>query len=105
MSTKLATETVAGHDEGHSIVLYGLSFCDHCHEGKRFLESTGIQFEFAFLDLQPAPIRAQATARLRRAYGTSLIYPVLEVDGELIFGFNESEWRDRLRLGNLGIEE
>jgi glutaredoxin len=98
MSTKLATETVAGRDAGHAVALYGLSFCDHCHEGKAFLESAGIEFEFAFIDLQPAPIRAQATARFRRVYGESLIYPILEVDGELIFGFDESEWRSRLGL-------
>lgn len=98
MSTRLVTETVSGHEAGHTVVLYGLSYCDHCHDGKRFLESTGIQFEFAFIDSHPAPVRAQATARFRRAYGKPLIYPILEVDGEYIFGFDETEWKTRLGL-------
>ena len=92
MPTRLETTTVAGRDVGHSVVMYGLSFCDHCHEGKAFLESAGIRFEYAYLDEIDAPIRAKVTARLRRAYGKKLIYPVLEIDGEYAFGFDSAEW-------------
>jgi glutaredoxin len=98
METRLAYETVPGSDTGKEIVMYGLSFCDHCQAGKQFLEGSGVGFSYGFLDDSPPPIRAVAIARFTRAYGKKPIYPILEIDGELIFGFDPDVWRRSLGL-------
>jgi len=45
------------------------------------------------LDRLPAERRHEIQADFERAYGAKPIYPVLEIDGELYFGFNREVWR------------
>lgn len=92
MGAKLPLNSVLGVDTGKEIVLYGFSYCVHCIDGRAFLESRGIGFKYVFLDEASLPQRSSVTPRLRRAYGKRLIFPVLEVDGDLAFGFDAEQW-------------
>lgn len=73
--------------------VYGLSFCSHCAEARAFLTEEGISVHAMLLDRLPAERRHEIQADFERAYGAKPIYPVLEIDGELYFGFNREVWR------------
>lgn len=79
------------------IILYGLSFCDHCAQGRAFLEEIGVSFMHTHLDRLEPDVRRPVLAKLREIYGKPVIYPVLEIDGEFTFGFNEEVWSDLLK--------
>jgi len=80
-----------------NIYLYGLSFCDHCTQGKALLEELGVPYSVTYLDTLPPEVRRPVLKRFREMYGKSVIYPVLEIDGEFVFGYNREEWSDLLR--------
>lgn len=82
--------------EDTQVVMYGLSFCGHCEEGKAFLSSLGVGFRYASLDTLEAPLRRPVLKALRDRYGRPVLYPVLEVDGEFTFGFEPDAWRAAL---------
>jgi len=79
------------------IIVYGLSFCDHCAQGRAFLEDLGVDFSHTHLDRLEPEVRRPVLARFREIYGKPVIYPVLEIDGEFTFGFNEEVWSDLLK--------
>lgn len=78
-------------------ILYALSFCTHCAEAKTFLEELDVSFAMTQLDTLDPDLRRPALQALRRIYGDRVIYPVLEIDGEMTFGYDRDIWRDRLR--------
>lgn len=79
------------------IILYGLSFCDHCAQGRAFLEELGVDFSFTHIDRLDPEVRRPVLARFRELYGKPVVYPVLEIDGEFTFGFNEEVWAELLQ--------
>jgi glutaredoxin len=80
----------------HEIYLYGLSYCGHCQEGQAFLEELGVPFKMALIDTLEADVRRPALKRFRDIYGKHVPYPVLEVDGEYLFGFDREAWEQHL---------
>ena len=79
------------------IYFYGLSFCDHCVEGRRLLEELGVPFRMTYLDQLEPDVRRPVMHELRTTYGQSVLYPVLEIDGEFTFGYSREKWSDLLR--------
>ena len=84
-------------DEPARVILYGLSFCDHCAQARSFLEERGVAFSHTHLDKLEPDVRRPVLARFRELYGKPVIYPVLEIDGEFTFGFNEDIWSGLLK--------
>lgn len=80
------------------VYFYGLSFCSHCEEGLSLLEEKGVSFYMAYIDELQPEIRRPVLSALRKEYGKPVMYPVLEVDGEYIVGFNRDLWLERLGL-------
>jgi glutaredoxin len=74
------------------VYLYGLSFCESCREGRRLLEELGLAFRMTHLDQLEPDVRRPVLHELRAMYGKSVLYPVLEVDGEFTFGFEREAW-------------
>ncbi|HKJ86072.1 MAG TPA: glutaredoxin [Spirochaetia bacterium] len=79
------------------IYLYGLSFCDHCAEARTLLEELDVPFSMTYLDTLEPDVRRPVLRKFREMYGKSVIYPVLEVDGEFTFGYSREKWSDLLR--------
>ncbi len=74
--------------------LYGLTTCSHCLTARRFLEEYELPFQMVYLDTLEPEIRRPVMHALREAYGRRVLYPVLEVDGEFVFGFDHDEWTE-----------
>ncbi len=77
--------------------VYGLSFCSHCGRAREFLTREGLSVQAILLDRLPAERRHQIQEDFEIAYGAKPIYPVLEIDGELYFGFDGEVWSSLLR--------
>jgi glutaredoxin len=79
------------------VYLYGLSFCEHCTQGRALLEELGIDFSMTYLDKLEPGVRRPILKHFRDLYGKPVVYPVLEIDGEFTFGYNREVWSDLLR--------
>ncbi|MFW6312960.1 MAG: glutaredoxin family protein [Spirochaetota bacterium] len=81
----------------NEIYLYGLSFCEHCAEGRALLEELGVPFAMTYLDRLEPDVRRPVLRKFREIYGKSVIYPVLEIAGEFTFGYSRDKWSSLLR--------
>lgn len=79
--------------------VYGFSTCPYCSQARAFLEREGISVHALLLDRLPRERRQELQEDFTRAYGAEPIYPVLEIAGELYFGFDEEIWK-RLLLSD-----
>ena len=76
------------------VIVYGLTYCSHCAQARELLKSLGVPFVMTYLDTLDPETRRPALHQLRTIYGRRVIYPVLEVDGELTFGYDPEVWRN-----------
>jgi glutaredoxin len=90
----------AAPDETPDVFFYGLSFCGHCVEGKTLLQELGLEFRWTFIDLLEPDVRRPILKALRDRAGEPVNYPVLEVNGEFVFGYNRAVWSELLRSGS-----
>ena len=72
--------------------IYGMSFCTYCARARAFLEEEGYSVKVLLLNRLPAPRRKELQADFARARGAEPIYPVLELNGQLYFGFDADVW-------------
>lgn len=78
------------------VYLYGLSFCEHCREGQKLLEESGIRFSMTYLDQLEPDVRRPILRSFREIYGERVIYPVLEINGQFTFGYDRESWSNLL---------
>lgn len=78
------------------VFFYGLSFCDHCVEGIAFLDELDIPYAMTYIDKLDPEVRRPVLSAFRRIHGEPVVYPILEVDGELTIGFNREVWKEKL---------
>ena len=76
--------------------LYGLTTCVHCLTARRLLEEYELPFHMVYLDTLDVEVRRPVMQALRAQYGSRVLYPVLEVDGDFMFGFDRDEWTELL---------
>jgi arsenate reductase-like glutaredoxin family protein len=96
MAEKLRSKEVEGNRNGREITLYGLMVCEPCREAELFLQEHGYKHTHVILEHQQPGIRQDLKRRFQEAYGARPIYPVLEIDGELVFGFDPETWQSLL---------
>lgn len=84
------------HDE-RRVYLYGLSYCEHCENGRQLLNELVLPFESTHLDTLAPDVRRPVLKAFRDEYGEHVPYPVLEINDEYIFGFNREVWLEKLR--------
>ncbi|MFW5688681.1 MAG: glutaredoxin family protein, partial [Spirochaetota bacterium] len=77
----------APDDRPVDVYFYGLSFCDHCAEGRSLLEKLGVPFAMTYLDQLDPGVRRPVLQAFRKLHGERVLFPVLEVDGEFTFGY------------------
>jgi glutaredoxin len=87
-----------------TVKVYALSTCPYCKMTKKYLTENGIEFESTDVDLlegEPSDSsspKGAAVAEVKRLSGGTS-FPVVQVDGEVVVGFN------KVRLGQLlGIQ-
>ena len=78
------------------VAIYGLLQCVPCKESKEFMESTGLAFRYVILEQQKPDVRQELKKTFQDRLGKRPVFPVLEVNGDLTFGFSVEVWRAEL---------
>ncbi len=74
------------------VKVYSTPFCPYCTMAKEFLKKHGIKFE----EINVQEDRAAAIEMIKKSEQSGV--PVIEVDGNIIIGFDEKKLRQVLRL-------
>jgi len=99
MFDSIPFQKVAGPDARRSIRLLALSTCGFCRRGQEFLETRGIAYEYCHLDTLPTEVKAGAKQEFKDAFGATLSYPALVVDGTThTVGYVKRHWEELLGL-------
>ncbi len=93
-----AKGSVVGTNSAHKITFYGLSTCIWCRKTREWLESQGLQFDFAYVDLLTGTERDEALAQVKR-WNPATSFPTLVIDGDrCIVGYRVDELKAALGL-------
>lgn len=74
------------------IILYGTKSCSECNRTKDFFDENEIKFEY--IDVG---INKEAAMKMIEKTGQRSV-PVIEIDGEIILGFDEAKIQEKLGL-------
>ena len=80
-----------------STKVFALSTCPYCKMARKFLEENGVPFDVVEVDQLTGSLREEAVAEVKRLSGGTS-FPVIEVDGEVIVGFNKPRMKELLHL-------
>jgi len=81
------------------VYLYALSDCEHCRAGMAYLDVHQIPYRYVYVDRLPSEVRIHFKKEIGRRFYRNLLFPMLELpNGELLFGFEEPTWREKLDL-------
>lgn len=74
------------------VIVYSTPTCPHCHHAKDFLKEKGIEFE----DIDVSADREKAMEMVKKSGQMGV--PVIEIDGEMIVGFDQKQVEEKLKL-------
>jgi len=76
----------------HKVIIYSTPSCTFCHKTKDFLKAHKI--EFTDIDVQADQEKAKEMIEKSGQMGV----PVIDIDGDIIIGFNEEKLRELLEI-------
>lgn len=78
-------------DDQHNVTVYSTPTCPYCHQAKRYLTEKGVQFadKDVATDLQARDDMVKKSGQLG--------VPVIDVDGNIIVGFNRPKLDELLK--------
>jgi glutaredoxin len=79
------------------VKVYALSTCPYCKMTKKYLTDNGVAYEHTDVDLLEGEERQQAIDEVKRLSGGTS-FPVVDVDGEVVVGFNKAKLKELLHL-------
>ena len=88
---------VPGRNAKHRVTLYALSTCGWCHKTKELLDANLIQYEYTDVDQCQGEERTQASAKVREL-NPRASFPTMQIDGEVVTGYDEERIRELLGL-------
>jgi len=88
---------VPGKNAKHKVTLYALSTCGWCRKTKELLDSNGVQYEYIDVDHCQGDERAEVTTKVRELNPRGS-FPTVEVDGQVVAGYDEDRIRELLEL-------
>lgn len=74
------------------VKVYSTPTCPYCKMAKKFLEDNSIPYQ----DINVAEDRAALDEMIRKSRQMGV--PVLDIDGELVLGFDKAKVKDKLGL-------
>jgi glutaredoxin 3 len=74
----------------HKVTIYATPTCPWCHRAKRFFQENNLAYEEK--DVASDLAARQEMIQKSRQMGV----PVIDIDGEIVIGFNEPALRERL---------
>ena len=78
--------------EGKTVKVFSLPTCPHCQRVKTYLEKNGIVYQSVDVSEDK-----QARAEMIEKSGQMGV-PVIDIDGEILLGFNETRLKEALSL-------
>jgi glutaredoxin len=78
---------LAARAEGRKVIVYGTAWCGYCTKARAWLTAHQVQFESKDVEKEPDAAEELA-AKKRRAGRRQGGVPVIDVGGELVFGFD-----------------
>ena len=78
--------------EGKTVKVFSLPTCPHCQRAKAYLEKNGIVYQSVDVSED-----RQARAEMIEKSGQMGV-PVIDIDGEILLGFNETRLKEALSL-------
>jgi glutaredoxin-like protein NrdH len=78
-----------------AVMVYALSTCPYCKMAKTFLDEGGVDYESVDVDLMEGDERASTIAKVKELSGGTS-FPVIDIDGEVIVGFNKVRMKQLL---------
>jgi len=88
---------VPGRNAKHRVTLYALSTCGWCRKTKELLNSNQVQYEYIDVDQCQGDERAEVSSKVRELNPRGS-FPTVQVDGEVVAGFDEDRIRELLEL-------
>ena len=73
------------------IIVYTLPYCEHCKALKGFLNKKNIKFED--INVEEDDEAADEIIEITGQDG----FPVIDIDGELVIGFDEKEMEEKIK--------
>lgn len=64
------------------IIIYGAEWCAFCHTAMHYLDGRGVKYIYKNIDLNPD----DALEVINKSHQTGI--PVLDIDGEIVIGFD-----------------
>lgn len=80
-----------------AVHLYALSTCPYCRMTKKYLDEHEVAFEMTEVDTLQGDAKEAAIAEVVRLSGGKS-FPVLDVDGQVVVGFNKGRMTQVLGL-------
>ena len=80
-----------------AVHLYALSTCPYCRMTRKYLDEHGVAYDLTEVDLLEGPDKEAAIAEVVRLSGGKS-FPVLDVDGQVVVGFNKGRMTQVLGL-------
>lgn len=78
--------------EKHKVIVYSTDSCPWCHRAKDFLKEHNIEFE----DVNVGKDQEKAKEMVEKSGQMGV--PVLEIDGEIVIGFDEGKIKNLLHI-------
>ena len=80
-----------------SVMVYALSTCPYCKMTKKFLTEHDVAYDSVDVDQLEGEERESTIAKVRELSGGTS-FPVLDVDGQVVVGFDKSRMSKLLSL-------
>lgn len=79
------------------VKVYALSTCPYCKMTKQYLTENGVSYDATDVDLLEDDERQRTIDEVKRLSGGTS-FPVVDVDGEVVVGFDKSRLKKLLSL-------
>jgi glutaredoxin-like protein NrdH len=80
-----------------AVRVYALSTCPYCRMTRAYLDENEVDYDVVEVDLLDGVEREVAIDEVRELSGGAS-FPVIDIDGEIIVGFNKKRIKERLGL-------
>lgn len=77
------------------VIIYGAEWCAFCHTAMHYLDQLGVKYVYKNIDLNPSDAREV----IEKSHQTGI--PVLDIDGEIVVGFDRPRIDEALKQANL----
>jgi len=95
--TQVKTTHKPGRNKQHRVMLFALSTCGWCRKTKELLDASGVEYDFVDVDQCVGDERSEVAGRVRELNPRGS-FPTIQVDDQVVVGFDEDRLRELLGI-------